>query len=245
MDIQILNDASVDGLVLSTAQRNEPNQIPDTMVKGGIALNSSETAFVEKTLHYISSIDGCILNELTLRTNTKYPSRYIIQISGLPKISLHDFVQICTTNANIREITINIYEATINIDVWRQNKNKKKKKRKRERTVALDLTNMTLDLSNVATQDKSCLKNLVQSFTKMKNVQTQFDCSVDTTEPEMYTVEMKILDNITVRDVVSIQHQCRTFCRAIYFNFPQKKIQASCLHLSAPLKRRVLKLNNR
>ena len=100
---------------------------------------------------------------------------------------------------------------------------KRKKKRKRQRTVALDLTNTTVDLSNVATQDKSCLKNLVESFSKMKNVQTQFDCSVDTTEPEMYMVEMKIFDNVTVRDVVSIQHQCRTFCRAIYFNFPQKK----------------------
>ena len=55
MDIQILDNTSIDGLVLSTAQRNEPNQIPDTMVKGGIALNSSETAFVEKnsTLYFI------------------------------------------------------------------------------------------------------------------------------------------------------------------------------------------------
>ena len=97
------------------------------MVKGGIALDIAEMAFVEKTSNYISSINGCISTELSLRTNTKYPSRYIVLISGLPKITLHDFIQISTTNGNIREIVVNMAEGTVKIDVWRQGKKIKKK----------------------------------------------------------------------------------------------------------------------
>jgi hypothetical protein len=213
------------------------------VVKGGIALDVSEQAFVEKTLQYISSINGCVENDLNLRTNTKYPSRFIILISGLPKITLHEFIQIATTNSNIREITVNVAEGTVKIDVWRQNKNKSTKKKKRKRETSL--VKSELDLSNVDKTDHKCLQTLVESFSKLKNVQTQFVTRVDTSDPEIYSIEMHIFDSLSIRDIVNIQHQSRTYCREIIFHFPQKRIEAKCLHLAAPIRRRMLTIKNR
>lgn len=213
------------------------------MVKGGIALDVSEQAFVEKTLQYISSINGCVETDLNLRTNTKYPSRFIIMISGLPKITLHDFIQISTTNGNIREITVNVAEGTVKIDVWRQNKNKSTKKKKRKRETSLVKTDV--DLSNVDKTDHKCLQTLVESFSKLKKIQTQFVTRVDTSDPEIYSIEMHIFDSLSIRDIVNIQHQSRTYCREIILNFPQKQIEAKCLHLAAPIRRRMLTIKNR
>jgi len=213
------------------------------VVKGGIALDVSEQAFVEKTLQYISSINGCVETDLNLRTNTKYPSRFIILISGLPKITLHEFIQISTTNNNIREITINVAEGTVKFDVWRQNKNKNRKKKKRKRET--NVVKTELDLSTVNKRDHKCLQTLVQSFAKQKNVQTQFVTSVDTSDPEIYSIEMHIFDNLSIRDIVNIQHQSRTYCREIIFNFPRKRIEAKCLHLAAPVRRKMLTIKNR
>mgnify|MGYP006091518289 FL=1 len=241
---QIINDNSNGGLVISAAKPNQPFEIrPASMVKGGIALDIAEMAFVEKTLNYISSINGCISTELSLRTNTKYPSRYIVLISGLPKITLHDFIQISTTNGNIREIVVNMAEGTVKIDVWRQGKKIKKKKQKRKRDISILQTET--DLSNVDKRDLNCIRMLIQDFAKLKNVQTQFETKVETSNPEMYSISMLIMDNISIRDIVNIQHKSRTFCRTILFNFPHKQIETECLHLSAPIRRRVLTLANR
>jgi hypothetical protein len=239
---QIFDIRPNSSLVLQPIEPTKSREISN-VVKGGIALDVSEQAFVEKTLQYISSINGCVETDLNLRTNTKYPSRFIIMISGLPKITLHDFIQISTTNGNIREITVNVAEGTVKIDVWRQNKNKSTKKKKRKRETSLVKTDV--DLSNVDKTDHKCLQTLVESFSKLKKIQTQFVTRVDTSDPEIYSIEMHIFDSLSIRDIVNIQHQSRTYCREIIFNFPQKQIEAKCLHLAAPIRRRMLTIKNR
>ena len=101
---------------------------------------------MEKTLHYISGIRGAVQTNLTLSTNTKYPSRYIVVLQGLPAIVLNDFTTIRNTNERIRHILVNMVEASIRVDVWRENAKKKNKTRKRNRPnsrrIACDLTNV-------------------------------------------------------------------------------------------------------
>ena len=140
-------------------------------------------------------------------------------------------------------MTVNVAEGTVKIDVWRKNKNKstKKKKRKREQT----LVKTELDLTNVDKRDHKCLQALVESFAKQKNVQTQFVTRVDTSDPEIYSISMHIMDSLSIRDIVNIQHQKRTYCREILFNFPKKRIESKCLHLEAPIRRRMLTIKNR
>jgi methionyl-tRNA synthetase len=89
------------------------------------------------------------------------------------------------------------------------------------------------------------LETLVKSFAKLKNVETQFVTRVDTSDPEIYSISMHIMDSLSIRDIVDIQHKSRTYCREIIFYFPQKRIEAKCLHLSAPIRRRILKIENR
>lgn len=208
-----------------------------------VALKPDESAFVEKTLHYISSIRGAIASSLTLSTNTKYPSRYIILIRGLPVISMGDFQRIRNTNDNIRSIKVNMLDSSLRIEVWRGKKSDKKKSKKR-RFVDTEACRIVCDMTQVDSRDTKCLVTFLQLLSSMDNVECQFDCNIDTSNPEYYGIDLHILDSICVNDIESILHKCRSFCSEIKFDFPQKIVRAKCLRLAAPLRRRRLTLKN-
>ena len=105
--------------VASTRERQISISDRVVRVKKPVALQPEESAFIEKTLHYISSIHGAVANKLILSTNTKFPTRYIIMIRGLPNMSMEDFDHIRLMNENIRSIQVNMTNETIQIDVWR------------------------------------------------------------------------------------------------------------------------------
>jgi len=204
-------------------------------VKRPVALQVSENAFVEKTLHYISSINGCVRSGLVLSTNTKFPTRYILAIRGMPLMRLGDFKNIRDTNDHIRDILISTAEDLIRIDVWRTGKVptvRKKRRRPKEAVVT------TCDLSAVSTGDRKCIRQLLLRLNAMPEIECQFEVSVDTSLPEYYQLELNILDKISLASLEAIQHECRSFCHNIEFDFPHKVVRIQCLRLSAPLRRR-------
>ena len=232
-------------LVSSASARSGKVSTSDRVVNvtRQVALKPEETAFVEKTLHYISSIHGAVPSSLTLSTNTKYPSRYIILIRGLPVITLSDFQRIRNMNENIRFMKVNLLDSSLRIEVWRGPAVKKKKSKKR-RLVGTEACRIVCDMTQVDSRDTKCLVTLLQLLSSMDNVECQFDCKVDTSNPEYYGLDLHILDAICVKDVESILHKCRSFCSEIKFDFPQKIICAKCLRLAAPLRRKRLTLKH-
>jgi len=229
-------------MVLVSTSSHDPRQIPSAnlvKVSGPVALKPSEAAFVEKTLHYISGIRGAVQTNLTLSTNTKYPSRYIVLLQGLPAIVLSDFTTIRNTNERIRHILVNMVEASIRVDVWRENAEKKNRPRKRNRQ---NSRRIACDLTNVENRDKKCLVTLLQHLNNMPNVECQFAAIVDTSNPEYYSINVHIMDSICIKEIETIMHNCRSFCVGIEFDFPHKVVRVKCLRLAAPLRRRRLTL---
>lgn len=208
-------------------------------VSGPVALKPEESAFVEKTLHYISGIRGAVQTNLTLSTNTKYPSRYIVLLRGLPSIVMNDFATIRNTNQRIRKIVVNMAEESIRVDVWRENAAQPTRQRKRHRQEA---RRIACDMSNVEKGDKKCLLTLLQYLNNMQNIECQFTATVDTSNPEFYSLNLHIMDSICIKEVETIMHKCRSFCIGIEFDFPHSIVRAKCLRLAAPLRRRRLKL---
>ncbi len=200
-----------------------------------MALRVSENAFIEKTLHYISSIDGCVKSGLILSTNTKFPTRYILAIRGMPSMQLNDFTNIRDTNDHIRDILISTAEELIRIDVWRTGKlphQHKKRRRPKDAVVT------SCDLSSVDQRDRKCLRQLLLRLNAMPEIECQFEVSVDTSLPDYYRLELNILDRISLSSLETIQHECRSFCHNIEFDFPHKIVRIQCLRLAAPLRRR-------
>jgi hypothetical protein len=240
------NDFSDNSGVLSTATLFKSEPIPSSRnvvnIKNSVALQQSETAFVEKTLHYISSIRGAVKTNLTLRTNTKYPTRYIILISGLPTMTMNDFYNIKNMNDNIRSIRLSMASASVKIDIWRDGKKRptnKKKRRLRQKTVRKDLE---YDLSYVDKHDKKCLKQLLRGMNAHADIECQFKINIDTSLPEVYMISVDIRDEVRLQPLIAIVRECRTFCSRFEFDFPLRVMRITCLRLAAPLKRRVLRL---
>jgi len=208
-------------------------------VRKPVALQPEESAFIEKTLHYISSIHGAVANKLILSTNTKFPTRYILLIRGLPNMSMEDFEQIRLMNENIRSIQVNMTDETIQIDVWRMGQGEPKKK-KRKRTNECIIS--AYDLSSVDNRDRKCLSRLLMQLNALEEIECQFDIQVDTSQPEFYRLDLSIFDQIKIGSLRLVLHECRSFCRTFEFDFPHKIIRAKCLRLAAPLTRRYLRI---
>lgn len=232
-------------LVLSTVTSTESGTIPVAerivRVKKPVALQESENAFIEKTLHYISEIRGAVKTDLVLSTNTRYPTRYIVMIRGLPMMSLQDFENIRDMNDNIRSITVCMAEESIKIDVWRIGKSAKGK---RKRTTEKEI-NAKYDLSSTDKRDRKCLSQLLLRLNQMDDIECQFDMRIDTSTPEYYILDLHIMDAIRLEPLGSVLYECRSFCNGFEFDFPHRRLRARCLRLAAPLKRRTLKLKNR
>lgn len=210
-------------------------------VKKPVALQESEKAFIEKTLHYISEIRGAVKTDLVLSTNTRYPTRYIVMIRGLPLMTLQDFQNIRDLNDHIRSITVCMSEESIKIDVWRQGKiAKRKRKREHEKEI-----NAQYDLSSTDKRDRKCLTKLLLRLNSMEDIECQFDMRIDTSTPEYYILDLHIMDSIRLGPLESVLYECRSFCNGFEFDFPHGRLRARCLRLAAPLKRRTLRLRNK
>lgn len=206
-----------------------------------IALQPDEQAFVEKTLHYISGIKGAVGNNLVLSTNTKFPTRFIVMIKGLPLMSMEDFEHILLMNENIRSVRVDMAAETIQIDVWRggQQKQRQKKRKRREKVITSQY-----DLTSVDRRDRGCLAQLLSRLNALDDIECQFDMTIDTSQPECYRIELSIFDTLSIQSLRNVLHDCRSFCRAFEIDFPHKVIRATCLRLAAPLKRRILRIKN-
>lgn len=209
-----------------------------------MALQESEQSFIEKTLHYISEIRGAVKTNLVLSTNTKYPTRYIVLIRGLPMMSIQDFQSISDMNDNIRSIKVCMADESIKIDVWRHGK-KISSKRKRGREIRDKSINAEYDLSSVDKRDRKCLNAFLLRLNSMEGIECQFDMRIDTSTPEYYILDIYILDSLCLAPLENVLYECRSFCNGFEFDFPRQRLRARCLRLAAPLKRRTLKLKNK
>jgi hypothetical protein len=240
-------DVASGKLVVSAASPHQPTEVSATdrvvRVKRPIALQTEENSFIEKTLHYISSIRGADANKLVLSTNTKYPTRYVVLIRGMPLMSLEDLQNIRDMNQRIRSITLNMSEETIQVDVWRTEHAPKAARKKRRR--GKNVVSTSYDLTSVDTRDKKCLGMFLYRLNCLEDIECQFDVSIDTSSPELYTLDLGILDTLALAPLERIMHESRAFCVGFDFDFPRHVVRAKCLRLAAPLKRRVLRLKAR
>lgn len=229
-------------LVLPTITRPEPSSVSVSnrivRVKKPVALQGSETAFIEKTLHYISEIRGAVKTDLVLSTNTRYPTRYIVVIRGLPLMSLQDFQNIRDMNDHIRSITVCMSDESVSIDVWRQGKISKCKRKR----LAKKEINALYDLSSTDNRDRKCLQGLLLRLNTMEDIECQFDMRIDTSTPEFYILDLHIMDAVRLGPLEKVLYECRSFCTGFEFDFPKRRLRAKCLRLAAPLKRRTLRL---
>ena len=128
---------------------------------------------------------------------------------------------------------------SIRIDVWREGKKKTKNKKKRVRKTSVT---QHYDLSNVDKHDKKCLRQLLRGLGSHQDIECQFKLNIDTSIPELYQLHIDLRDEIGLGPLAGIIHQCRSFCKQMEFDFPLRIIRITCLRLSAPLQRRVLRL---
>lgn len=158
-------------------------------------------------------------------------------------MSLQDLQNIRDMNQKIRSIVLDMSTETIQVDVWRAEHTSRVKKKKRRRSK--DVVSSVYDLTSVDARDKKCISMLLYRLNSLDDIECQFEVSIDTSNPEMYHIDLRILDTLHLAPLESIMHECRTFCVGFDFDFPRHAVRVKCLRLAAPLKRRILRLKGK
>ena len=63
--------------------------------------------FIKKVVEHINTLPGTT-DSLKIQTNTGFPSRYVLMISNLPKISLEDLLTIETLAPRLRSMSLSL-----------------------------------------------------------------------------------------------------------------------------------------
>lgn len=200
-----------------------------------MALQPEESAFIEKTLHYIANIRGAVKTDLSLSTNTSYPRRYVAILRGLPMMTMDDFKSIRDMNDSVRSVMVCMADPHVRMDVWRKDKSRPSKKRRRRHGGSTASTASSWDLSSVDAKDRRCLNILLNRLSAMEGVDCQFTASIDTSDPDVYSIDIEIMDALRLKALESVLYDCRAFCTGFEFDFPRGRFRAKCLRVAAPL----------
>ncbi len=199
--------------------------------------------FIRKTLQYIQTLPGAQKDKLLVQTNTKLPSRYILMISNLPVMAMHDFNTITTLAPRLRAMTISLKDNWLKIDMWKQGAQTRVLKRK-----ITQPSNRTWNLKSITSTDRLMLVTLLDGISNLPSFPCQFHVDITNVPPDNYTIDIISNDVIDISDLVTFKQLSRAFLKDIQFNFSGNSMKMDIEKASATTnisKRRIVVYNTK
>ena len=212
------------------------NKIPITLpsVKAiVISMEHEDSAFIEKAVQYIGSLEGARNSDMTVMTNARLPTRFLFSVTQLPKTTLSDLMHLDGMTSFVRFIKIDLDQNKLQFDVW---KKKGKTSRKRDRSTSpvaiIDNDIDNIDLSSLHEEDKMIAIRVINSIKTMPEVVCQFKVTATMSPPNSYMLHLTIKDILDYARVKKFHRAFRAFVENIAFNFPEKTLDIKIKRLN-------------
>jgi hypothetical protein len=183
--------------------------------------------FIKKVVEHINTLPGTT-DSLKVQTNTGFPSRYVLMISNLPKITLEDLLTIETLAPRLRSMSLSLKNNYIKIDMWKN----KAKQRKTKRKIAR-LSNNKWNFKSINKKDIPMLERILDSISNLSCFPCQFHTVIKSEPPNYYHIDITTNDTADAKEIKDFKHQHRAFVKHIFFNFPQSSIRLEVEKASA------------
>ena len=206
----------------------------DASVAGGVTILNEPTVeeidrtFIRKAIEFIRTLPGANKDEISVQTNTSFPSRYVLKISNLPSMHLKDFDSLKTLAPRLRLIQVSLKENWIKIDMWKSGASARKTKRKFRPS-----TNRKWNLKSIGKQDHEMLKRVLNGFSNLPSCPCQFQVDVTDEPPTYYHLDIVSSDVINQKEVYDFQREFRAFVKNITFHFPSSSLRVTVEKASA------------
>lgn len=198
-----------------------------------ISMEHEDSAFIEKSVSYLGTLEGARKSEMKVLTNSRLPTRFLFTVAELPKVSLDDLKHIDGMTSFLRSVSIDLDQRTLKFDVW---KKKGKTSRKRDRSVSpVAVTDADIDginLSSLHEEDKRVAVRIINAMKSMPEVLCQFQVLSRMAPPSSYIMQMKIRDTLDYKRVSKFHYAFRAFIENISFNFPEKSMDIKIKRLN-------------
>lgn len=130
-------------------------------------LCDQDKKYIQLCSDIITSLDGMLLDELERRTNSNYPSRFVVKWLHVPQLTFEDWKRLIDKNTNVRHSLIHFTRGELVIDCWKQNKKPKKRSRDPERYTH----SYKWDLKHVDTSHKNKIKKILSDIANILECQ--------------------------------------------------------------------------
>ncbi len=191
-----------------------------------IAMEHEDSSFIEKSVAYLSSLEGARQSDISVLTNSRLPKRYLFTIKNLPLVNLDDLMHVSAMSTFVKHIEIDLNQKLLKFDCW---KKKGKTSRKRERSLSpicvIDKNIEGINLDSLHDSDKQIALRIINAIYAMPSVVCQFRCRSLMLPPNSYMLDMKIKDNLNYARLKQLLNTFRAFVESVSINFPQQSLQ--------------------
>jgi len=188
------------------------------VVKKTPSLSSADKTFIDKCVRHFASVEGAIRDQIRIRTTTRHAGRTICNVYGLPMVSKEDVDQLDVLSDRVQNVSINLPEQLIRVELEKQDGNARKKRRRGRGTV--EHTEWKLD--TVSPEDQRHVKRILDAVEDFDELECQL--TVDIEPNDGYQINITPCEPIKLNSLQKLARNYRSLITSIQLDFPGKRL---------------------
>lgn len=183
------------------------------------SLSTTDKVFIDKAVRHFASVDGAKREHIRIRTTTRQADRTICNIYGLPSVSMSDIDQLDVLSDRVNNISIELAEQFIRVELANKEGNSRKKRRRGRAS----LEHTEWNLTAVASDSRRHVKRILDAIEDFDELECQLAVEIKQGDG-VYYVHITPCESIRFASMQRLARDYRTLISDITFDIPAKKI---------------------
>ena len=188
------------------------------VIKKKPSLNNADKAFIDKCVRHFATVEGAVRDQIRIRTTTRHAGRTICNVYGLPTVSKEDIDQLDVLSDRVQNVTINLPEQYIRVELCKEEGNARKKRRRGRGTT--EHTEWKLD--TVASEDRRHVKRILDAVEDFDELECQLTVEIEAGDG--YQLNITPCESIKLTSVQKLARNYRSLIQSVSLDFPGKRL---------------------
>lgn len=187
------------------------------VIKKKPSLNNADKMFIDKCVRHFATVEGAVRDQIRIRTTTRHAGRTICNVYGLPTVSKEDVDQLDVLSDRVQNVTINLPEQYIRVELCKDEGNVRKRRRGRGTS---EHTEWKLD--TVASEHRRHVKRILDAFEDFDELQCQLTVEIEAVDG--YQLHITPCEPIKLTSIQKLARNYRSLIQSVAFDFPGKRL---------------------
>ena len=188
------------------------------VVKKTPSLSAADKTFIDRVVRHFASVEGAIRDQIRIRTTTRHAGRTMCNIYGLPSVSIEDVNQLDMLSDRVQNVSINLPEQYIRVELSKQDGNARKKRRRGRSSV--EHTEWKLDA--VSPEHRRSIIRILDALEDFDELECQLTVEIELNDG--YDIQITPCETIKLTSLQKLGRDYRTLITSIQFDIPAKRL---------------------